>query len=369
MLQTRSAIYKMMEVTRDERQLSATVIVYRKNISLIILPSYLICTIMNKNFDTELQSLNISQIIRIKRLKNENSVKIYPIGSICKTLKNAGYNSGIAKKIPHILSIPPQSPNDYLLEHIDNWPPPFSSDITPYNERNFSTLVKRSCITKCLSLKISKAIVIGDVSVGKSCLVNQFCHKVFDNNYKATIGVDFEVEKFDILGLPFYLQIWDTAGQERFKSIAASYYRGANVIIVVFDLSNLISLKHCEQWLSEAAKSNTDQYHIFLVGTKRDLLSNQIYEIIEKRAAEVARKIEAEFWAISSRTGDKVFELFTRIAVLSFHAMVLHELQNRSSESINIGSGLITLNCQAERAEDRKKKSKCLGCSTLVMEY
>lgn len=34
-----------------------------------------------------------------------------------------------------------------------------------------------------------------------------FCHKLFDNNYKATIGVDFEVERFDILGLPFHLQM------------------------------------------------------------------------------------------------------------------------------------------------------------------
>jgi len=53
----------------------------------------------------------------------------------------------------------------------------------------------------------------------------RYTHDIFDLDYKATIGVDFEVEKFDILGIPFTLQMWDTAGSERFQAIAASYYR------------------------------------------------------------------------------------------------------------------------------------------------
>ena len=63
---------------------------------------------------------------------------------------------------------------------------------------------------------------------------------------------------------------------------------------------------------------------------------------MEKRAAEVARKMKAEFWAVSSRTGDGVSELFTRAAVLSFRSMILHELQNVKPELINIGSNLLS---------------------------
>ncbi|XP_029051841.1 ras-related protein Rab-34 isoform X1 [Osmia bicornis bicornis] len=252
---------------------------------------------------------------------------------------------------------------------INNWPPPFSSEITLYKERNFHTVVRRSCMRKCLTLKISKAIVIGDVSVGKSCLINRFCHKIFDNNYKATIGVDFEVERFDILGIPFHLQIWDTAGQERFKSIAASYYRGANVIMIVFDLANLVSLGHCQQWFNEATQCNTEPYYVFLIGTKRDLLSNQVYEIIEKRAAEMARKLNAEFWAVSARTGDGVSELFARAAVLSFQSMVLNECESMKPESINIGSDLITLNPDKERTKRKSRRNRCFDCTNLVIEY
>ncbi|XP_033224319.1 NADPH--cytochrome P450 reductase isoform X5 [Belonocnema kinseyi] len=221
---------------------------------------------------------------------------------------------------------------------IKNWPPAFSSDITPYTERDFSVQVRRFCATKSVAPRISKMIVLGDVAVGKTSLVNRFCHKSFNKNYKATIGVDFEVEKFDILGVPFHMQIWDTAGQERFKCIAASYYRGANVIMIVFDLGNLMSLSHCQQWLQEASRSNTNPHHIFLVGTKRDLLSNQVYQVIEKRAVGVATIMKAEFWAVSSRTGDGVPELFSRIAVLSFNSSILREMQSYTIEPKKVGS-------------------------------
>jgi small GTP-binding protein len=65
------------------------------------------------------------------------------------------------------------------------------------------------------------------MGVGKSALVQRFVNDSFSNDYKATIGVDFEVEQFQVLNAPFSCQIWDTAGQERFKCIA-----GGNFLLV-----------------------------------------------------------------------------------------------------------------------------------------
>ncbi|XP_030671806.1 ras-related protein Rab-36 isoform X2 [Nomascus leucogenys] len=78
-----------------------------------------------------------------------------------------------------------------------------------------------------VGLKLSKVVVVGDLYVGKTSLIHRFCKNVFDRDYKATIGVDFEIERFEIAGIPYSLQIWDTAGQEKFKCIASAYYRGA----------------------------------------------------------------------------------------------------------------------------------------------
>ncbi|KAJ9575071.1 hypothetical protein L9F63_007732, partial [Diploptera punctata] len=144
---------------------------------------------------------------------------------------------------------------------IEVFPRPYRSDATPYKQYDFSRIVKEACSFSrpvMTGLKISKAIFLGDVAVGKTCLVNRFCHQIFDSNYKATIGVDFEVERFDILQVPFNLQIWDTAGQERFKCIASSYYRGAHGCI--FDLTSLMSLSHSPQWLEEALNRERWRY-------------------------------------------------------------------------------------------------------------
>uniref|UniRef100_A0A8C3WB74 RAB36, member RAS onco family n=1 Tax=Catagonus wagneri TaxID=51154 RepID=A0A8C3WB74_9CETA len=102
---------------------------------------------------------------------------------------------------------------------------------------------------------------------------HRFCKNVFNRDYKATIGVDFEIERFEVAGIPFSLQIWDTAGQEKFKCIASAYYRGAQVIIVAFDLTDVQTLAHTRQWLEDALRENEPgACFLFLVGTKKDLL-------------------------------------------------------------------------------------------------
>uniref|UniRef100_A0A2K6FZK6 Ras-related protein Rab-36 n=1 Tax=Propithecus coquereli TaxID=379532 RepID=A0A2K6FZK6_PROCO len=141
--------------------------------------------------------------------------------------------------------------------------------------------------------KISKVIVVGDLSVGKTCLINRFCKDTFDKNYKATIGVDFEMERFEVLGVPFSLQLWDTAGQERFKCIASTYYRGAQAIIIVFNLNDVASLEHTKQWLADALKENDpSSVLLFLVGSKKDLSTPAQYVLMEKDALKVAQEIK-----------------------------------------------------------------------------
>lgn len=61
----------------------------------------------------------------------------------------------------------------YFLNQIVNWPPPYSSSMTPYKERDFNNQVRRACSTTSTAPRISKVIVLGDVAVGKTSLVNR----------------------------------------------------------------------------------------------------------------------------------------------------------------------------------------------------
>ncbi|KAI4814425.1 hypothetical protein KUCAC02_003621 [Chaenocephalus aceratus] len=196
-----------------------------------------------------------------------------------------------------------------------------STNAALHTKDGFHPQVKAACQvqrTDSVSFNVAKVIVVGDVAVGKTCLISRFRKGAFDKNYKATIGVDFEMERFEVLGVPFSLQLWDTAGQERFKCIASTYYRGAQAIIVVFDLSS---------WLEDAMKENDpSSVLLFLVGTKKDLS-------IEQEAIRFSEEIKAEYWAVSAKSGDGVMNFFFRVASLTFEANVLSELEKRRTEA------------------------------------
>lgn len=58
-----------------------------------------------------------------------------------------------------------------------------------------------------------KVIILGDSSVGKTSLMNQYVNKRFSNQYKATIGADFLTKEVVVDDKVVTMQIWDTAGQ------------------------------------------------------------------------------------------------------------------------------------------------------------
>ena len=62
------------------------------------------------------------------------------------------------------------------------------------------------------------------------------------------------------------LQIWDTAGQERFRSITQSYYRSANALILVYDISCQPSFDCLPQWLNEIEMYASTKVLTYLVG-------------------------------------------------------------------------------------------------------
>ena len=116
-----------------------------------------------------------------------------------------------------------------------------------------------------------KYIVIGDTSVGKSCILLQFLEKKFKFDHDTTIGVEFGSKIIPVKDKQIKLQIWDTAGQETFKSITRSYYRGSIGVVLVYDITNRDSFNNVARWLDETKSYANDKVTIMLVGNKTDL--------------------------------------------------------------------------------------------------
>ena len=83
-------------------------------------------------------------------------------------------------------------------------------------------------------------IIVGDMAVGKSCILLQFTDNKFRNQHELTIGVEFGAKTISINGKSVKIQIWDTAGQEAFQAITRTYYKGAIGALLVYDITSVL---------------------------------------------------------------------------------------------------------------------------------
>ncbi|XP_071591059.1 ras-related protein Rab-18 isoform X2 [Heliangelus exortis] len=116
-----------------------------------------------------------------------------------------------------------------------------------------------------------KILIIGESGVGKSSLLLRFTDDTFDPELPATIGVDFKVKTISVDGNKAKLAIWDTAGQERFRTLTPSYYRGAQGVILVYDVTRRDTFVKLDNWLNELETYCTRNDIVkMLVGNKID---------------------------------------------------------------------------------------------------
>ncbi|KAK6456107.1 GTP-binding protein [Scheffersomyces xylosifermentans] len=204
-----------------------------------------------------------------------------------------------------------------------------------------------------------KVVLLGDSGVGKTCLRSQFVHHVFTNAYRATIGGDYltttvtvppsapkqsttrrlehendevELDERESSRLvdsfspkQVNLQIWDTAGQERFNSISQAFYRGTDVVVLVYDITNYESVLSVRDWFRRFMEfCHVERPGVVIVGNKTDKVNErcvdleEIQEIITANTS-VSVGDYVEDWStdlkeLSSKRLDSVNELFIQVA-------------------------------------------------------
>ncbi|XP_004568571.1 ras-related protein Rab-18 [Maylandia zebra] len=149
-----------------------------------------------------------------------------------------------------------------------------------------------------------KILIIGESGVGKSSLLLRFTEDTFDPEQSATIGVDFKVKTISVDGNKAKLAIWDTAGQERFRTLTPSYYRGAQGVILVYDVTRRETFTKLDNWLSELETYCTRNDLVkMLVGNKID---KENHELDRAEGLKFARKHSMLFIEASAKTRDGV---------------------------------------------------------------
>lgn len=180
-----------------------------------------------------------------------------------------------------------------------------------------------------------KTILIGDSSVGKSSLLYRYTDNDWNPYYIATIGVDFKVLTFERAGKVVKLQLWDTAGQERFRSITQSYYKGANSVLLVFDVADRESYENVRGWLRDIRTFGTDGVPVVLIGNKADLPADK-RQVSTEEATALAAELGFPYFETSARTGDNVLAAFEKSVDASLEQRNNITLAARSRKGVRL---------------------------------
>jgi len=181
-----------------------------------------------------------------------------------------------------------------------------------------------------------KLVLLGDASVGKSCIAVRFVRGDFFEYQEPTIGAAFMTQTLPVPAKQAMVkfEIWDTAGQERYKSLAPMYYRGAAVAVIVYDVTNAQSYEGARAWVAELERNQgpdkKDKMIIALLGNKVDLGEEK--RAVDTATAEAfARERGLLFKETSAKSGQGIQEIFQEVATSL-------ELQKKTgdAESISI---------------------------------
>ncbi|KAK2999918.1 hypothetical protein RJ639_024236, partial [Escallonia herrerae] len=249
-------------------------------------------------------------------------------------------------------------------------PAPFLSRLFRCQFRRLVEIPFSLCLFGC-SDYLFKLLLIGDSSVGKSCLLLRFADDSYVDSYISTIGVDFvslslillepllqKIRTVEQDGKTIKLQIskvianavmllWDTAGQERFRTITSSYYRGAHGIIIVYDVTEMESFNNVKQWLSEIDRYANDSVCKLLVGNKCDLVENKVVDT--EMAKAFADELGIPFLETSAKDSINVEQAFLTMAGEIKKKMGNQPAANKKSATVQI------------KGQPIEQKSNCCG--------
>jgi small GTP-binding protein len=157
-----------------------------------------------------------------------------------------------------------------------------------------------------------KVVFLGSTSVGKTSIINRAVNKEFDHRCASTVGVAFASHVFHCASGSATLQIWDTAGQEQFRALAPLYYRGGDIAVLVFSVSDAASLRALPDWAAELRSQVSAPPALFVVGNKMDLVLQRT--VTAPQGEAVAQGLGAHYCEVSAKAGTGIDTLFWSIA-------------------------------------------------------
>ena len=156
-------------------------------------------------------------------------------------------------------------------------------------------------------------IMVGESGVGKTSLIRRYTNNIFNSNHLETIGIEFFNKEERFNDKIIQIKIWDTAGQEIFHSLTKNFYRKADGIIIVYDITNKESFERVQDWV-KSVYDNTDTYkeiQMIIVGNKNDLEEKR--EVSKEEGLKIGKYFEIDFFEASAKNSEGVRNFMIKI--------------------------------------------------------
>ena len=210
-------------------------------------------------------------------------------------------------------------------------------------------------------LESLKIVLIGESGVGKTSIISQFIDQIFQDDQQSTIGGTFTTKTIKCSnGKILKLEIWDTAGQERYRSVTKMFYKDANAVVLVYDITSKYSYEELQSyWIEQVKESCPKNIILAIIANKSDLVEHE--QVDEGEARKYAQELNALFAVTSAKNNLGVEDLFLEIARrhTGSESVLTIEERDEIEEIRKVRKESIKITKESQKKNNNKKKKCC----------
>ena len=171
-----------------------------------------------------------------------------------------------------------------------------------------------------------KMVFVGDENTGKSQIINRLCKNEFESDYSSTIGSHFQFKMEQLKNNLIRYLIYDTSGQKKFESLIPLYSAEANILILVYDITNKNSFINLYHYLGMI--KNRENVILALVGNKIDLEDKR--QVTKEEAENFANENLLLFFEISAKSNEGINQFFLPIINSEVERKLIDIIKNKN---------------------------------------
>ena len=197
--------------------------------------------------------------------------------------------------------------------------------------------------------------MIGDKSVGKTCLAQRYLKNQFKEENLGTLGVSQGMKFITLNGHKIRLTVYDTAGAEQHQALTQNYYRNADGVLMCYDSTDMKSLEGITKWMDQISRNSKSTIIKYMVGNKVDLNKQVTTEMGQQKAMQYG----FQFIETSAMTGQGVAESFEYITQDYINRLLADEQSEVAPSKKSVKLRSFNHASPEEEQKEARKKGRC----------